>query len=273
MYNIGIVGFGFVGQAVCNAFNSEAWVIDPLILNNDISDFYDENRDGDHLDIVFICVPTPMLKDGAIDASIVHKCVQVLLENTGATIVIKSTVVPNQIPVDDRVVYNPEFLTEANAMEDFINAKLHILGGEHKHCHILMKAYNEQSIIKNKDSFIFMTKTEASLVKYGINSFLATKITFFNQFYDLVNKHNGSYDNVLKAMLHDERISSGHTAVADNGRKRGFGGACLPKDVNALYNFSDREFSLLQIITNINNKYRSGYLTDEREQSNNIKFD
>ena len=117
-----------------------------------------------------------------------------------------------------------------------------------------------------------MTKEEASLVKYAINSFLATKITFFNQLYDLVDKVNGDYDTVLNAILYDDRISSGHTSVADNGRKRGFGGACLPKDVNALYNFSDKKFTILKTITNINNKYRSKYLADDREKSNNIKF-
>lgn len=272
MSNIGIVGFGFVGQAVCNAFNSEAWVVDPAILNNDISDFYNENRDGEHLDVIFICVPTPMLPNGDIDASIVQECVKTLLANTMATIVIKSTVTPNQIPSDLRVVYNPEFLTEANAEQDFIKAELHILGGERHDCYKVWQVYRQQSKILHKDSFVFMTKEEASLVKYGINAFLATKITFFNQLYDLVKKYNGNYNDVLQAMLHDNRISSGHTSVADNGRKRGFGGACLPKDVNALYNFSDKEFTILKAITNINNNYRSEYLTDEREKSNNIKF-
>jgi len=272
MFNIGIVGFGFVGQAVCNAFNGEAWVVDPAILNNDISDFYNENRDGEHLDVIFICVPTPMLPNGDIDASIVQECVKTLLANTMATIVIKSTVTPNQIPSDLRVVYNPEFLTEANAEDDFIKAKLHVLGGERHDCFKVWQAYRQQSKIVHKESFVFMTKEEASLVKYAINSFLATKITFFNQLYDLVDKVNGDYDTVLSAILYDDRISSGHTSVADNGRKRGFGGSCLPKDVNALYNFSDREFTILKTITNINNEYRSKYLADDREKSNNIKF-
>ena len=200
MSNIGIVGFGFVGQAVCNAFNSEAWVVDPAILNNDISDFYNENRDGEDLDVIFICVPTPMLPNGDIDASIVQECVKTLLANTMATIVIKSTVTPNQIPSDLRVVYNPEFLTEANAEDDFIKAKLHVLGGERHDCYKVWQVYREQSKILHKDSFVFMTKEEASLVKYAINSFLATKITFFNQLYDLVDKVNGDYDTVLQGV-------------------------------------------------------------------------
>ena len=54
-----------------------------------------ENRDGEDLDVIFICVPTPMLPNGDIDASIVQECVKTLLANTMATIVIKSTVTPN----------------------------------------------------------------------------------------------------------------------------------------------------------------------------------
>jgi len=118
-----------------------------------------------------------------------------------------------------------------------------------------------------------MTKDEASLVKYGINAFLATKVTFFNQLYDLVKKGGGSYETVLQAILYDSRISSGHTAVADYGRKRGFGGACLPKDTNAIYHYSNKEFSILKSVQKINKKYRKNYPIDEREINNNIKFD
>jgi len=273
-YNIGILGFGFVGQAVANAFrpyNNRVWTVDP-ILGNDISLLYDKNRTPDKLiDFVFVCVPTPSLDSGEIDARIVQRCTDDILRNTDAIVIIKSTVTPGLIPTASRVVYNPEFLTEANAEEDFINAEYHILGGEPIACNLVMKLYREQSNLLHKD-FIVMTKQEASLVKYATNAFLATKVTFFNQLYDLANRCGADYQTIVDAVTNDKRIGEGHTKVGDRGRKRGYGGACLPKDVNALYHFSKKKFSLLRLVDRINNKYRRLYARDERERGNNINY-
>jgi len=273
-YNIGILGFGFVGQAVANAFrpyNNRVWTVDP-ILGNDISLLYDKNRTPDKLiDFVFVCVPTPSLDSGEIDARIVQRCTDDILRNTDATVIIKSTVTPGLIPISSRVVYNPEFLTEANAEEDFINAEYHILGGEPIACNLVMKLYREQSNLRHKD-FVVMTKQEASLVKYATNAFLATKVTFFNQLYDLANQCGADYQIIVDTVTNDKRIGEGHTKVGDRGRKRGYGGACLPKDVNALFHFSKKKFSLLRFVDRINNKYRRLYAPDERERRNNINY-
>ena len=274
MYNVGILGFGFVGQAVANAFhpyNNRVWTVDP-ILGNDISLLYDKNRTPDKLiDFVFVCVPTPSLDSGEIDARIVQRCTSDILRNTDATVIIKSTVTPGLIPTSSRVVYNPEFLTEANAEEDFINAEYHILGGEPIACNLVMKLYREQSNLRHKD-FVVMTKQEASLVKYATNAFLATKVTFFNQLYDLANQCGADYQIIVDTVTSDKRIGEGHTKVGDGGRKRGYGGACLPKDVNALFHFSKKKFSLLRFVDRINNKSRRLYAPEERERRNNINY-
>lgn len=273
-YNVGVLGFGFVGQAVANAFhpyNNRVWTVDP-ILGNDISLLYDKNRTPDKLiDFVFVCVPTPSLDSGEIDARIVQRCTDDILRNTDATVIIKSTVTPGLIPISSRVVYNPEFLTEANAEEDFINDEYHILGGEPIACNLVMKLYREQSNLRHKD-FVVMTKQEASLVKYATNAFLATKVTFFNQLYDLANQCGADYQIIVDTVTNDKRIGEGHTKVGDRGRKRGYGGACLPKDVNALFHFSKKKFSLLRFVDRINNKYRRLYAPDERERGNNINY-
>lgn len=273
-YNVGVLGFGFVGQAVANAFrpyNNRVWTVDP-ILGNDISLLYDKNRTPDKLiDFVFVCVPTPSLDSGEIDARIVQRCTDDILRNTDAIVIIKSTVTPGLIPISSRVVYNPEFLTEANAEEDFINAEYHILGGEPAACNLVMKLYREQSNLRHKD-FVVMTKQEASLVKYATNAFLATKVTFFNQLYDLANQCGADYQIIVDTVTNDKRIGEGHTKVGDRGRKRGYGGACLPKDVNALFHFSKKKFSLLRFVDRINNKYRRLYAPDERERRNNINY-
>ena len=273
-YNIGILGFGFVGQAVANAFypyNNSVWTFDPIV-GNDSSILYDKNRTPDKLiDFVFVCVPTPSLDSGEIDARIVQKCTDDILRNTDATVIIKSTVTPGLIPISSRVVCNPESLTEANAEEEFINAEYHILGGEPIACNLVMKLYREQSTLLHKD-FIVMTKQEASLVKYATNAFLATKVTFFNQLYDLANQCGADYQIIVDTVTNDKRIGEGHTKVGDGGRKRGYGGACLPKDVNALFHFSKKKFSLLKFVDRINNKYRRLYAPDERERGNNINY-
>jgi len=273
-YNVGVLGFGFVGQAVANAFrpyNNRVWTVDP-ILGNDISLLYDKNRTPDKLiDFVFVCVPTPSLDSGEIDARIVQRCTDDILRNTDAIVIIKSTVTPGLIPISSRVVYNPEFLTEANAEEDFINADYHILGGDSIACNLVMKLYREQSNLRHKD-FVVMTKQEASLVKYATNAFLATKVTFFNQLYDLANQCGADYQIIVDTVTNDKRIGEGHTKVGDRGRKRGYGGACLPKDVNALFHFSKKKFSLLRFVDRINNKYRRLYAPDERERRNNINY-
>jgi len=276
-YNIGIVGHGFVGQAVQNAFlNQDKFqitVYDPAFpticeVERLYDSFYEYKEDC--LDVIFVCVPTPQDENGAIDSSIVTSTVNDLLEKTNAIIVIKSTVIPSAIKEHKRVVYNPEFLTEANAKEDFLNAPQHIVGGQTKAVEKLIEVYRH-SAIKNK-KFQQMSVKEASFIKYGINTFLATKVTFFNQLYDLVKEHDCNWDTIVNAVTDDVRIGKGHTKVADSGRKRGFGGACLPKDINAFLSFSKGDFSLLKEVIYINDFYRQEYELTQREITNRINY-
>ena len=116
-----------------------------------------------------------------------------------------------------------------------------------------------------------MTAVEASYVKYTINAFLATKVTFFNQLYDAVGDE-GNFNKIIRAVGADPRIVTGHTKVPGFDHKRGFGGACFPKDTKAFTEFSDK-LSLLERVIEINNEYRSQYEKDEREQAQNIKYD
>lgn len=276
-YRIGIVGHGFVGQAVQNAFLDQdkfsITVYDPAFpsiceVQRLYDSFYEYKEDC--LDVIFVCVPTPQLDNGAIDSSIVQNTVNNLLQNTNAVIVIKSTVVPSDVPIHKRVIYNPEFLTEQNAKEDFLNAPQHIVGGETKAIEKLIEVYRN-SKIKNK-IFHQMSVKEASFIKYAINTFLATKVTFFNQLYDLVQEHDCNWDTIVNAVTADKRIAKGHTKVADKGRKRGFGGACFPKDINAFLQFSKGDFSLLKEVIYINDFYRQEYELTNREKTNNINY-
>ena len=75
---------------------------------------------------------------------------------------------------------------------------------------------------------------EAELTKYVRNTFLATKVSFFNEIEEFCRVHNVSYRKVRELTLYDDRIGDSHTSVPGPDGKRGFGGTCFPKDVSSL---------------------------------------
>lgn len=285
-FRLGIVGHGFVGKAVEYAFTH------PLVDLHIADPKYDTSID-DMLEFnpmcVFVCAPTPMNPDsGFVDASIVEDAVLKLIEHSEALVVVKSTITPdiidrlyNSMFEDgvDRFVYNPEFLTEKAAEEQFVNAEFHVLGGTERATAELTQIYDIFSLCKS-DLYYRMSAAEASFVKYGINAFLATKVTFFNQLFDLVNSFGCSYNIITRAIGSDARVGIGHTRVPGYDRKRGFGGACLPKDTTAFLKFSEFKtdsgdiisMDILQKVLEINTRYRRHYELDEREKVNNITF-
>ena len=121
---ISIIGHGFVGKALekCIKDNIEIKIIDP-VYNTDISQLKSFQPE-----IIFVCVPTPMNKDGSQDISIVEDVIDNLIKNkVEALIILKSTVLPSSIEIlqgkISRFIYNPEFLREKHAFDDFINAE------------------------------------------------------------------------------------------------------------------------------------------------------
>ena len=267
---VGIVGHGFVGKAVDYGFsnNVKKKLIDPNY-STTCEDLLSFNPD-----VVFICAPTPMGDDGSIDASIVEQCCAEVNELTNALIVLKSTVTPD---IADNLsnkfkdfVYNPEFLTEKNANEDFVNQFMLVLGGGGHNTQELQEIYNEFSICRPCPVF-HMSAAEASFVKYGINTFLATKVTFFNQLYDIAKEHGANYNAIISALGSDPRITHSHTTVPGFDNKRGFGGACFPKDTAAFNAFS-KFFSILNESIKVNNEYRKNYELDDREKEQNVQY-
>ena len=269
---LGIVGHGFVGQAVDYGFDNDrvrTTVADPR-LGTSIDDL-----DKD-VDVVFVAVPTPMGDTGKIDATIVVSVVGQLVEATEAIIVLKSTVTPEIVEAvaemaPNRFVYNPEFLTEANANNDFVDADFHVFGGNDYPVGKVIEYYIKYSNCHHLGNIWLCTAPEAAFVKYAINTFLATKVTFFNQLKDEMDKFGADYDDVVDIIAQDNRIGKSHMTVPGPDGKRGFGGACFPKDTAAMYNFSDN-FELLKHVLTINNNYRKVYELDEREKEMNVTF-
>lgn len=231
---LGIVGYGIVGQAVEYGFKNE-----PIFIYDKFKPFLSLEEVCKRGEFIFICVPTPIKEDhSSIDLSIVEENVDQIVKLTSGTdkiIVIKSTVIPgttrrlSQKYPKVSICFNPEFLTEANFLEDFVNADRTIVGAGNDLVSRRLVALYKKHFPKMP---IFQTDpTTAEMVKYMANCFLATKVTFANEMFDLCQKLGLSYPEVKKLMVADHRIYDSHLDVTT---ERGFGGKCLPKDLLAL---------------------------------------
>ena len=275
---IGIVGYGFVGKAVDYGFKRdiEKIIIDPK-LDTSISNLKSHNPE-----FIFICVPTPMNSDGNQDSSIIEQVLaEINKEFSESVVIIKSTVLPTIIEKLSKshkhFVYNPEFLREKTANEDFVNADSLILGGEPDDLKRVAELYNNHSDCK----IVEIHETDvisASLVKYSINTFLASKVIFFNQLHDIYKALTPDikWDEFTTMVNSDNRIGKSHMDVPGHDGRLGFGGACFPKDTAALLSLSkdiDKEFSLLKEVIRINNNIRMQYNDlDEREKEQGVNY-
>ena len=276
---LGIVGHGFVGKATDWGFNKRIskFIVDPL-LNTKVADLREFRPE-----IVFICVPTPMGDDGNQNSSIIENVVQELAEYCPDAIkVVKSTVLPSVLDqlhkLDAKLIYNPEFLREKHANLDFVNSDMIIFGGDRNTSTKVSNAYLRHSRCKTKEHIFTDLKT-ASLIKYAINTFLASKVIFFNELHSMYEKLDvkDSWETVINIISRDKRIGDSHMNVPGHDGKKGFGGACFPKDSLALIKYAKSlgiHLDSLISIVKINNKIRSKYEElDSRESEQNVSFD
>ena len=276
---IGIIGYGFVGKAMENGIkdNVDIFLVDP-ILNTKISDLKDFLPE-----IIFICVPTPMNEDGSQDLSIINLVLKEIKENSiNSKIVIKSTVLPDSIIEIEKlipdVIYNPEFLREKHAFEDFIGSEIIIFGGQKDSANEIANFYKKHTNCINSD-YQFTDLITASMIKYSINTFLSTKVIFFNQIFNIFKSlsNEKNWEQFVKIISKDKRIGSSHLSVPGHDGRYGFGGACLPKDSSALINYAssiDESLTLLEKSVEINNSIRSAYDKEtQREIDQSINFE
>ncbi len=276
--NIVIIGYGFVGKAIDNALKKNVNVtkIDPK-LDTNLEAILSKNHD-----FIFICLPTPMNENNKQDISTILNTLKFLKQNNiDSQIIIKSTVLPSNMKLlqeeCNSLVYNPEFLREKFAKDDFINAPIILFGGNEENCQKASEFYkNNTNCILKKHTITDIIS--ASLIKYSINSFLATKVVFFNELHEVfVNSGSqDSWENIIKAISTDSRIGNSHMQVPGHDERKGFGGACFPKDTSALYDYSkeiNSEFKLLKKAIKLNNELRAEYNDPlDREKEQNINF-
>lgn len=279
--NIGIIGQGFVGSAIReglrNFYNIKAYDLDSTKCFNLV-----DNTSVDevvwHSDIIFVCVPTPMRPDGSCDIRILESALDNAYESlkkqtpkpkhsdfldsqkTKKVFVIKSTVPPGTTENLSKkyprinLCFSPEFLTEANSFEDFKNQSRIIIGGDSARDvkRMFRKAFPRIPIVITKSS-------TAEMVKYFTNCFLAAKVTFANQMFQICMDNNIDYDKVCEYALHDPRIGKSHLAVPGPDGDLGFGGHCFPKDLAAMIAFgsvNNGNTDFLEAVKDYNDKCR-----------------
>lgn len=237
---IGIIGQGFVGNAIYQKFKDYYEINTYDLDSSKCNSSEQETLDND---IVFVCLPTPMNSDGSCNVSLVESTIKRCSEfGITKTVVIKSTVSPgttariNSLYPNMDIVFNPEFLTERNAVKDYENQSRIILGGPRpsttKLKGIFSKVFPKAHIIKT-DS------THAEMVKYLTNTFLSVKVSFANEIYQICEGLNVDYDKVVEYATHDERLGKSHWNVPGHDGDFGFGGHCFPKDLAALIHLAE----------------------------------
>lgn len=272
--NIGIIGYGIVGKAVESGFKDRCQILvyDPLY--SDI--YPSVNTPSDHKaifcenivdvvsasKIIFVCVPTPAQKefqkeDGSVapfDSIIIDDVMEKinlgnlcilsshnLVDQYLPLIVIESAVIPRKIKeylnkyLHLRLVVCPEFLTAKESFQRFLNPDCRILGGKKEDVEEVQQIFEDYSSCK-PCKIGYCDAIGAAVIKYMENSFLALKVSFMNQFYNLL-KVSGSetnWEHLAEIFHYDTRMGNSHYHVPGHDGKRGWGGHCLSKDINAI---------------------------------------
>lgn len=247
MNKIGIIGKGFVGTAVAAGFSPHTgydaivriYDVDPAKSTHSLAETINDS------DVVFVSVPTPASKEGDIDLSIIHavlKDISSVIDRNDNVILIRSTVVPGtsakfqEFYPNLNIVFNPEFLTERSAHFDFINQARVILGGDSKNTEKVAKLYRNR--FGAYLPVIQTTYETAELIKYMNNLFFATKVSFLNEMLLIAEKVGADWEAAIEGFILDGRIGHSHVKVPGHDGKKGFGGSCFPKDIQAMIHFA-----------------------------------
>lgn len=230
--------------------------------------------------VIFIAVGTPPRPDGSADLRFIDEVAkEIAVHLKEYTVVVEKSTVPvetgeevertimrhnkNQVPFD--MVSNPEFLREGTAMGDFMKPDRIVIGAKSKRAIEVMK--DLYAPIKGK--MIFTDLKSAELIKHASNSFLATKISFINSVSRVCELVGADVVQVAEGMGLDPRIGKSFLYAGI-----GFGGFCLPKDIEAFHYISRKvgyEFEILRAAREVNEEQRAHYIMRIKEAVSSLK--
>tara|TARA_R110001592_G_scaffold1606_1_gene9395 strand:+ start:2004 stop:2858 length:855 start_codon:yes stop_codon:yes gene_type:complete len=247
MKKIGIIGRGFVGSAVEYGFSAQtgcdailkSYDIDPTKSTHSLEETVNES------DFIFLSVPTPSNADGSMHLGILElalKNIQEINKRKDNIILIRSTILPGTTSKLAKkfkklnLVFNPEFLTERSAKFDFINQSRFILGGRKRMTARVAELFRWR--FGDSIPCIETNFETAEMIKYMNNCFFATKVSFMNEMKLIAEKSKVDWDMAVEGFVRDGRIGHTHLGVPGPDGKKGFGGSCFPKDIQAIIQFS-----------------------------------
>ena len=278
--NIAVIGVGYVGlitglsfaklgnnvnfididkTKIDNLKNNIPTFIEPQLidyLNNDLiiqnTNYFHsyEAVNWSEIEVVFICVQTPMDEKGNLDSTYLLDVFKNLNSRFNSILCIKSTIHPGAIESIfeetktnfEDVVFNPEFLREGSAFEDFFNTDRVVIGSNNNN--------NAKKVGKLYDGFdteiVYTDPISSQLIKYLSNAYLPLRISFANEVARLADKLGGNQKDILNGIGLDHRIGNQYFRPSP-----GWGGSCFPKDVAELQSISNLNDFKLPIIDSI----------------------
>ena len=240
MNKIGIIGNGFVGNAIHQEFKKHFEI---FCYDKDTSKCLHTHEEASKCDVIFLCVPTPMNKDGGFDVTMLNSAITSL--PPGKILIIKSTITPSSAEElvasfpEHNLVFNPEFLTERTAVEDFRSPSRIVLGSNDAGS--TQKIENIYRIVF-PNRLIQIVKTDAKtacFIKYFSNCFFAAKVSLMNEFRQIADNHEIPWDVAMRGLMLSGWVNPMHTQVPGPDGEFGFGGKCFPKDINAFIKYSE----------------------------------
>lgn len=261
---IGIIGLGIVGGSLLSSFKCKELDVE----------FYDKYKEVGSIesillsDIVFLCLPTLFdeNKKEYNKEAIREICENLVKNNYMGIVVLKSTIEPSTTDNLSKIynlkfVHNPEFLTSSRAFEDFHNQKHIVIGKSNNITNQeleILESFYRTNYPDAKISITLAINSES--MKIYCNSFYAVKVQFFNELFLLTQKNNANYDKIIALMIENGWINEMHTKVPGPDGQLSYGGACFPKDTNALLNYmikNNSDCEVLKAVVNERNKFRS----------------
>jgi UDPglucose 6-dehydrogenase len=257
---IGVVGLGIVGGTVAGAFAEAGFTVRGYDLYLGIG----ETQDLADCSVIFLCVPTPSGADGSHDVTEVWDAVEKLapLLAEGTVVVVKSTIPPGTC---DRLAASfpslefavvPEFLVATRTVETFTRPDRVVIGARRSETGKMLTVL--MSGVAPGAPTVMVTPLEAELIKLCSNAMLAAKVSMANELAMVCEAFGTEWTRIQAVVGLDRRIGPDHIGVTE---ERGFGGTCLPKDLDGLIAAArvvGHSSVLLVAIADFNRAIRSG---------------